>query len=137
MYTFHIPITIYYPEFGKQARFPAQSKNILKCIELATEIEEEERITVKQQRAKTCGYTGLSILHRLYPLYQFRYDQHLVFDEMHVVSLNVVKAAIQALKDQNEEGNDNIEWEEVDRRLDRIPWTPGMFVFCIHHNLTF
>lgn len=62
------------------------------------DIEEEERISVKQAKAKNAGYTGLSILHRLYALYGFEYDRDLVYDELHAFSLNIVKNHIQFLK---------------------------------------
>lgn len=75
----------YYTNNRYQTRFPPQSKDIVTKIELLKEIEEEERVTIREQRSKECGYTGLSILHRLWPLYGFRYDKDLVFDEMHTV----------------------------------------------------
>ena len=58
------------------------------------------------------GYTGLSVLHRLYPLYGFLYD------EMHTISLNVVKNALLDLLDDEANG---IDWSIVDDRLDHIP----------------
>ena len=112
----------YYPGFRKQGRFPAAKKTILKNLDLLKEIEEEERTTVRQKRATDCGYTGLSVLHRLYPLYGFLYDEHIVFDEMHTVSLNIVKHALQDLMEDEE---NTIDWAIVDQRLNAIPWPKG------------
>ena len=83
------------------------------------EIEEEERSTVRQKRAKECGYTGLSILHRLNALYGFEYDRHMVYDELHGISLNAVKNHIAFLKADED---DPIDWKGVDGQLHRIPW---------------
>jgi len=91
------------------------------CLDLLQEIDEEERSSVREEKSKQCGYTGLSALHRLYPLYGFEYDRHLVFDEMHGFSLNIVKQAINSLKGDDDE----IEWTKVDQGLNRIPWTAG------------
>ena len=110
----------YYPGFRLQGRFPVEEKSILDSLEVLQEIEEEERITVKQDKSKNTGYTGLSIFHRLYPLYQFLYDKDFVYDEMHGVPLNVVKRQIQCLLGGDHE---DINWQEVDQRLERFPWT--------------
>ena len=83
------------------------------------EIEEEERSTVRQKRAKECGYTGLSILHRLNALYGFEYDRHMVYDELHGISLNAVKNHIAFLKADED---DPLDWKGVDGQLHRIPW---------------
>jgi len=115
----------YYTNNRYQTRFPPQSKDIVTKIELLKEIEEEERVTIREQRSKECGYTGLSILHRLWPLYGFRYDKDLVFDEMHTVQLNVVKEALGHLLSDEDHP---VDWCEVDRRLEQLPWTPGIYL---------
>lgn len=88
------------------------------------DIDQEERISVKSAKAKDSGYTGLSIFHRLYPLYGFLYDRDLVFDEMHVLPLNIVKHHIQLLVDHENEDFCDINWKKVDERLESFPWTP-------------
>ena len=115
----------YYTNNRYHARFPPQSKDILTKIDQLKEIEEEERITVRQNRSKECGYTGLSIFHRLWPLYGFCYDKDLVFDEMHTVQLNVVKEALDHLLCDEAQP---VDWSEVDRRLHKLPWTAGIFL---------
>ena len=113
----------YYPGFRKQGRFPNGEKSILQCLQTLKDIEEEERSTVKKEKAKESGYTGLSILHRLYPLYGFLYDKDLVFDEMHVIPLNVIKHHLQLLLDREIHDFDGIDWAEVDAQLTAFPWT--------------
>lgn len=113
----------YYPGFRKQGRFPNDEKNILQCLETLKDIEEEERSSVKKEKSKESGYTGLSILHRLYPLYGFLYDKDLVFDEMHEIPLNVVKHHLQFFLDNDSQEFDGINWAEVDSQLNAFPWT--------------
>ena len=79
--------------------------------------------------SRDTGYTGLSILHRLYPLYGFLYDESTVYDEMHTISLNVVKNALLDLRVDDRNG---IDWSKVDGRLNQIPWPSGMFVPNAH-----
>ena len=55
------------------------------------EIEQEERQTYFQARSREFGFNGLSLLHRLNPLYQFNILNDCVFDAMHLLPLNVVK----------------------------------------------
>lgn len=88
----------YYTGYRQHSRFPAQEKSVVTSFDALCEIEEEERSTVRQKRAKECGYTGLSILHRLNALYGFEYDRHMVYDELHGISLNAVKNHIAFLK---------------------------------------
>ena len=47
----------YYPGFRLQGRFPTEEKSILDSLEVLKDIEEEERITVKQEKSKNTGYT--------------------------------------------------------------------------------
>ena len=89
--------------------------------------------------SRDTGYTGLSILHRLYPLYGFLYDESTVYDEMHTISLNVVK---NALLDLRIDGRNGIDWSKVDDRLNQIPWPSGMssqmsIVFVLAFNRIF
>lgn len=132
------------PGFREQGRFPTEEKSILESLEILKDIEEEERIIVKQEKSKNPGYTGLSIFHRLYPLYQFLYDKDFVYDEMHGLPLNVVKRQIQCLLASD---NEELNWEVVDERLSMFPWThehrtgqlpsgiTKRFGYCILHFL--
>lgn len=119
----------YYPNFRTQGRFPAEKKSVLEKLDTIREIDEEERSTVRQRMSRDTGYTGLSILHRLYPLYGFLYDESTVYDEMHTISLNVVK---NALSDLRVDSTNGIDWSKVDDRLNQIPWPSGMFIPNVH-----
>ena len=52
-------------------------------------MDAEDRPSVHANLAKETGFTGLSILHRLYDLYGFDLHRDLVFDAMHNIPLNV------------------------------------------------
>ena len=112
----------YYPGFRVQGRFPTEEKSILKykSLEVLKDIEEEERITVMHKKSKNTGYTGLSIFHKLYPLYQFLYDKDFVYDEIYGLPLNVVKRQIQCILASD---NEELNWEVVDERLSMFAWT--------------
>lgn len=118
----YIPETshCYYPNFRRQGRYPAEKKSVLDNLELLSDIVSEERISVRQRLSKESGYTGLSVLHRLYYLYGFLSDRDLVYDEMHMIHLNIVKNAILSLK---EEEDDTVDWATADKRLKHFPWT--------------
>ena len=125
----------YYTEYFQQSRFSSDQKSVLDCLQQLREIEEEERETIKQEVAKQTGYTGLSLLHRLYPLCGFVHDKDLVFDEMHTIQLNVVKRALSVLLGPDQ----GIAWQTVGARLDAIPWTRGCYtctimVKCLHKS---
>ena len=46
-----------------------------------------------------------------------------MFDEMHTVQLNVVKEALDYLLPDED---NPVDWCEVDRRLQQLPWTAGI-----------
>ena len=118
----------YYTGFRKQTRYPAEEKSIVGSYDKLCEIEEEERITVRQKQARESRYTGLSILHRLRTLYGFEYDCYMVYDKLHGISLNAVKNHIALLKGSEEAP---IDWKEVDSQLKKVPWTHGNVIqYC-------
>lgn len=76
-----------------------EDNSILDSLEILKEIEEEEQITVKQEKSRNTGYIGLEIFRRLYPLYQFLYDKNFVYDKMLGIPLNVVQQQIRLESD--------------------------------------
>ena len=52
-------------------------------------VDIEDRSSVRASLAKQCGFTGLSILHRLNCLYGFDVLLDTVYDAMHNIPLNV------------------------------------------------
>lgn len=89
-------------------------------------VDQEDRITVRQKRASQCGFTGLSILHRLYHLYKFNVLSDLVFDVMHTLLLVNIKRHLDYYLT---EGYLNA---TVDHRLSAMPWTAGAHMHQHH-----
>ncbi len=86
-------------------------------------IEAEDRVTVRAAKAKASGFTGLSVLHRLHPLYGFDVQRDLVYDAMHNVPMNVIGQHLHHYSQQAFFSNANKAL--VERRLDAMPWTAG------------
>lgn len=83
-----------------------------------SEIEDEDRPSVRGILARQSGYTGLAILHRLNKLYGFNVIVGKVFDMMHNIPLNVVR------KDFNRHlSDDAVDKSVLDKRLKAMPWT--------------
>ena len=99
-------------------RFPVQSRVLVDEIPRTSQIEEEDRPTVRSSLARQSGYTGLSILHRLHKLYGFNIILDTVFDMMHNIPLNVVSKHLNCYL--NEE---TFVKSAFDERLKRMPWT--------------
>lgn len=79
----------YYPGVREQFRFPPAKRDITEELPLMIEIEQEERVTVRERRSKETGFLGVSLLHRLHKLYKF--------NVMHLVPLNLVKRRFEHL----------------------------------------
>lgn len=82
------------------------------------EIEQEERQTYFQNRSREAGFNGLSLLHRLHPLYQFSILNDTVFDAMHLLPLNVVKNHFTKLL-----SGEVMDVRELACKLKQMPWT--------------
>ena len=87
----------YYSGLREQFRFPPAKREIAEELPLMTEIEQEERTTVKDRMSKETGFIGVSLLHRLHNLYKFDIIKDLVYDVMHLVPLNLVKRRFEHL----------------------------------------
>ena len=53
------------------------------------QVDIEERPSVRANKSKESGFTGLSILHQLHAIYRFDVILDLVLDAMHNIPLNV------------------------------------------------
>ena len=89
-------------------------------------IEIEDRISVHATLAKESGFTGLSILHRLYALYGFNVILDTVYDAMHNIPLNIASHLLHYYFEE-----EILSRQEVDERLQNMPWTPRTLV----HNI--
>lgn len=88
---------------------------------------DDERVSVHSLLARNCGFTGLSILHRLHALTGFDVLQDTVYDAMHNVPLNVVKSHLHRYFEEN-----ILSRSEIEKRLKDMLWTPGNHA---HFNL--
>lgn len=61
----------YYPNFREQYRHPHRKRLLKEELPMMQKLEEEERPTYFQRMSRDSGLLGLSVLHRLYPLYGF------------------------------------------------------------------
>ena len=64
-------------------------------VQTMKNIECEDRPTVHATMARESGFTGLSILHRLYAAYGFNILKDLTFDAMHDITLNIIHQHLQ------------------------------------------
>ena len=124
----------YYPGFREQFRFPPEKRDIAEELPLMFEIEQEERVTVRERRSRESGFLGVSLLHRLHRLYKFDVIKDLVFDVMHLVPLNLVKRRFEYFL-----SNSLLDTERVQPALEKIPWTQGtmyiqILVLCCCSN---
>lgn len=110
----------YYPNFRKQYRYPYQKRLLEEELPMMKALEEEERPTYFQRISKENGLLGLSVLHRLYPLYGFDVLRDSVFDAMHLLPLNVVKNNIERWISK-----DYFAKKDLDTNLAKMPWTTG------------
>lgn len=116
----------YYPGLREQFRFPPAKREIAEELPLMTEIEQEERRTVKDRMSKESGFLGVSLLHRLHKLYKFDIIKDLVFDIMHLVPLNLVKRRFEHLL-----SNSLLDPEQLQLALKKVPWTQGILKSCL------
>ena len=86
-------------------------------------VDSEERTSVRTSMSRECGFTGLSILHRLHSLYGFNTLNDLVFDAMHNVPMNI---ASNHLHHYLNEGL--VTAQQLEDGLKQIEWTPGYIV---------
>lgn len=108
----------YYPGFREHFRFPWQKRSLEEEVPIMSEIEQEERQTYFQNRSREAGFNGLSLLHRLNPLYQFNILTDIVFDAMHLLPLNVVKNHLLKLL-----ASEAINERELALKLKQMPWS--------------
>ena len=108
-------------DYRYHARYPFATKDLGEIIDTMNYIEVEERPSIRKSKAKSTGFTGTSILHRLHAAYGFNIIRDLVFDAMHNVPLNVVSHHLRRYLDM-----DLISKQVIEERLEAVPWTSGM-----------
>ena len=85
------------------------------------DVELEDRPTIRNNKAKQSGFTGVSILHSLNALYGFDVIKDLVFDAMHNIPLNVASHHLHYYFNER-----ILSTQDVDKNLKKVPWTAGM-----------
>ena len=85
------------------------------------DINEEDRKTVRAEKSRNSGYTGLSVLYRLHKLYGFDIFKDLVYDTMHNLPSNVIAAQLKSFITL-----EKIDSKLVDQCLRFFPWTAGL-----------
>lgn len=103
------------------ARFPVATRVLEDDVQKMSEIEDEDRPTVRSNLAKESDYTGLSILHRLHKLYGLNVISDTVFDMMHNIPLNVINKHINRYL--NDDTLSSTAKSILDKRLQAMPWT--------------
>lgn len=80
----------YYGNYRYHYRHLWTNQSLTDSLNSINRVDQEDRISVCQKLASQTAFTGLSILHRLFHLYQFDILKDLVFDCMHTLILRVV-----------------------------------------------
>lgn len=110
----------YYGNYRIRYRYPWPERALSASVKKMTEVDQEDRITVRQKLASSSGFTGLSALYRLSYLYQFDVLRDLVVDAMHNIPLNVVRSHMRRYLQEGFLSNPLVE-----RRLLAMPWSTG------------
>ena len=108
----------YYPGFRQHFRHSWQKRVLEDELPIMNDIEQEERQTYFLRRSRDAGFNGLSLLHRLNPLYQFNILTDLVFDAMHLLPLNIVKNHFTKLL-----SGEVMDERGLAQQLKQMPWT--------------
>ena len=119
----------YYNNYCFYYRHPWPQQTLTDSLDIINRVDQEDRVTIRRKLASQSGFTGLSILHRLYHLYQFDILRDLVFDSMHTLILRVVHRHLQHYMHER-----FLSDPVLDQRLSAMPWTAGLIsVTCMHY----
>ena len=110
----------YYGKFRYHFHHAWSPRELKSSLPIMKEIDEEERPSVRANKSKQAGFTGISILHQLNPLYNFNVIQDLVFDAMHNIPLNVASHHLHYYFNEG-----ILTKQDVDKNLKKVMWTPG------------
>ena len=82
------------------------------------EVADEHRPTLREKMSRECGYTRLSILHRLHKLYGFNVIKDTVIDVMHNIPLNIEGRYLKDLLADENFDKKNSRWKTCKVSLD-------------------
>ena len=110
----------YYGNFRYRNRYPWPAKELQSSLPKMKEVEMEDRPSIRVNKAKQSGFTGISILYTLNALHGFDVIKDLVFDEMHNIPLNVASHHLHFYFNEG-----ILSRQDVDKNLKKVPWTAG------------
>lgn len=113
--------TYYYGDNRYHTKYPWEERKLEEDLEKMRDINEEDRKTVRANKSRNSGYTGLSILYLLHKLYGFDIFKDLVYDTMHNLPTNIMAAHLKKLVTYKK-----IDSKIVAERLQAFPWTAGL-----------
>ena len=113
----------YYGNFRYHTRYPWQERELESSLPVMKQVDMEERPSVRANKSKESGFTGLSILHQLHAIYGFDVTLDLVFDAMHNIPLNVASHHLHYYFNEG-----ILSKQDVDKKLKKIPWTAGYYL---------
>ena len=129
----------YYGNYRDQVKHPWPRREIKPLLPMLTQLDQEERLSVRQSKSRDIGFTGLSLLHCLHPLYEFDFLHDTVMDMQHGLPQNPVKnefrlfcshagndpATFAAMDEQTTALHLQKVYKVIDERLKLFPWTKG------------
>lgn len=108
----------YYGNCRYHVKYPWEPRVLEDEVCVMEEIQTESRKTVRKKLSSQHGYTGLSVLHELHPLYGFDVIRDLVYDIHHNLPLNVIKNQVDRLVETG-----ILNSKQVEQRMQQIPWS--------------
>lgn len=126
-----------YPNCRETAWQPHPCRQLQELIQPLDQVDQEERHGIRKSLAKTVGFKGTSIMHRLNSLYGFDLTKDFVIDLQHGLPLNPVKHEFEALlthleRTDSSDSESHLEADNtnliqvIDDQLQCFPWTSGM-----------
>ena len=112
----------YYGNFRYRNHYLWPARELQSSLPKMKEVEMEDCPSIRANKAKQSGFTGLSILHTLNTLYRFDFIKDLVFDEMHNIPLNVASHHLHFYFNEG-----ILSRQDVDKKLKKVPWTAGTY----------
>ena len=112
----------YYGNFRYRLRYPWPRRTLSSSLKDMQRVDVEDRPSVRASLSRECGFTGLSILHRLNSLYGFDVILDTVYDAMHNIPLNVASHHLHYYLNEGK-----LTASILETRLKAMPWTPGNY----------
>ena len=110
--------TKYYCENRKHSRYPWEERIFEEEFSIMEEVDAATDHNTKQQMATKSGYTGLTVLSRLFFMYGFNPLKDMVRDVMHVLPMNCGKKIFKELLQDIELRS------QLEQRMSELTLTP-------------